>query len=149
MHTRRRKVPKRDDRSHGHTYYSCAAHLHRFEGLASGFVAGVRDLYHSWCKQECDKSKARCKAATSNSTYGGATIESVLGSCGDRCGRYWARCKVEFACTCEHSVYRALVPAVEWTGSTGVCPVWPCWEREGERTRQTPGKSSVHQSREN
>lgn len=32
------------------------------------------------------------------------------------------RAKVEFACTCEHSVYRALVSAVEWTGSTGFCP---------------------------
>lgn len=66
----------------------------------------------------------------------GATIESVLGSCGDRWKRYWATCKVEFACTCEHSVYRALVPAVEWTGSTGFCPVCRSWEREGERTRQ-------------
>ena len=40
----RRKVPKRDDRSLGHTYYyGCAAHLHHFGGLASSLVAGTRD----------------------------------------------------------------------------------------------------------
>lgn len=32
------------------------------KGLASGLVAGTRDLYHFWCKQEgCDKSKV-CSA---------------------------------------------------------------------------------------
>ena len=73
---KKRKVPKRDDRSHGHTYYSCAAHLHRFEGPRLWSLGRARDLYHFGCEQEeCDKSKVRCKAATSNSTYRGATIE--------------------------------------------------------------------------
>lgn len=39
----RRKVPKRDDRSQGHTYYICAAHSHHFEGRGSGLVAGTRE----------------------------------------------------------------------------------------------------------
>ena len=55
----RRKVPKRDERSLGHTYYyGCAAHLHRFEGLASGLVAGTRDcITFGVSNTECDESK--------------------------------------------------------------------------------------------
>ena len=107
----------------------------------------ARDFHHFWCKQDgCDKWKVRWKAATLNSTYRGATIESVLGSCGDRWRCHWARCKVEFACACEHSVYRALALAVEWTGSTSVRTVWLCWEQKGERNRRLE-ESLVYPSR--
>lgn len=37
--------------------YGCVAHLHRFEGLASGLVAGTRDCITLRCKQERDESK--------------------------------------------------------------------------------------------